>query len=120
MFSAATIGFNPTSYSTDEGGSVAILVQLFTTISRSVSVNFQTVDGTASSTLNGDYTREERTITFEPGGSTVAFITVQTLTDNQPEQTETFTAELFQAEPAGKVIISEDTATVQITDTSGN
>ena len=120
MFSVATVGFNPTSYSTDEGRSVAILVQLFTTISRSLSVNFRTVDGTALSTNNGDYTREERTITFEPGGSTVAFITVQTMTDNQPEQTETFTAELFQAQPDGRVTISEDTATIQITDTSGN
>lgn len=119
ILSVATVGFNPTTYSTDEGGSALILVQLFTTIARSVSVNFRTVDGTAVSTLNGDYTPEERTITFEPAGSTIVFIPVQTATDNLPEQTETFTAELFQAEPAGRVTISEDTATVEITDTSG-
>ena len=120
IVSVATVGFNPTSYSTDEGGSVSILVQLFTTISRSLSVNFRTRDGTAVSTINGDYTQEERTINFEPGGSTLAFINVQTTTDNLPEQTETFTAELFQGEPAGRVTISEDTATIEITDTSGN
>ena len=116
MFTVSVV-FNPTSYSADEGGFVVILV---TTISSLLSVIFRTVDGTAVSTINGDYIQEERTINFEPGGSTVVFINVQTTTDNVPEQTETFTAELFQGEQAGGVTISEETATIQIADASGN
>lgn len=115
----ATVGFNPTSYSTNEGGSVNILVQLFTVIARPVTVMFQTRDGTAVSTANRDFTREERLITFQPGGSTLSFIPVQTATDTLPEQNEMFTAELSQAQPAGRVVVSEDTANIEIIDTSG-
>ena len=118
-FSVARVGFNPITYSTNEGGIVNIIVQLMSTIERSVMVNFRTVDGSAVSTFGGDYTQRQQTITFEPASSNIAFVIVQTLTDNVPEQTETFTAELFQAEPAGRVMITENTATVEITDTSG-
>ena len=114
------VGFDPTMYSVDEGSSVTIFVRLMSTIAREVTVNFQTADGTAISTLGGDYTRQQQTITFQPGGSNIGFVSVQTATDNVPEQTETFTAKLLQAQPAGRVTITEDTATVQIMDTSGN
>ena len=114
---AARVGFNPVTYSTEEGGAVTILVQLFDTIARPVMVNFRTVDGSAVSTFGGDYTQEERTITFQPNGNTVAFIPVQTLTDERAEVTETFTAQLFQ--PSAGLTITEDTATVDITDATG-
>ena len=96
-------------------------MQLFSIIAQPVSVNLRTVDGSAVSTANGDYTAVQKTITFQPGSPiTVDFTLVQTATDSLPELTEMFLAELFQAEPAGRVTITEDTATVQITDTSGN
>lgn len=86
-------------------------------IATPVTVNFRTVDGTAMSTFDGDYTSEQSTITFEPTGNTIAFINVQTLTDERAELTESFTAELFQ--PSAGLTITEDTATVEITDTTG-
>lgn len=96
---------------------VFITVRLLDRISSPVTVNFRTVDGTAVSTLGGDYTLDERTITFEPAGNTVQFISVQTLSDERAEMEESFTAELFQ--PSTGVTITEETATVQITDTTG-
>ena len=86
-------------------------------ISSAVTVNFRTVDGTAVSSLGGDYTLDERTITFEPTGNNVQFVTIQTLSDDRAEMEESFTAELF--EPSTGVTITEDTATVLITDTTG-
>ena len=115
----ATVGFIQPSYSTDEGGSVSIIVQLFSTIALPVMVNFQTMDGTAVSSANGDYTAENTVITFQPGGSTIAFITVQTATDILPEETETFTAVLSDAQPEGRVTVNPSTVTVEIMDTSG-
>ena len=114
----AMVGFNPTTYSVNEGESATILVQLFSMIERPVTVNFQTVDGSAVS--NSDYTAVQKSITFQPGSPiTIDFTIVPTAMDTLPELTEQFLAELFQAEPAGRVTITEDTATVQITDTSG-
>lgn len=113
----ARVGFNPTTYSTAEGGAATIIVQLFGMIATTVTVNFRTVDGTAVSSFDGDYTAEQRTVTFEPTGNTVAFIAVQTQADNRAELTETFTAELFQ--PSAGLTITEDTATVDITDATG-
>ena len=113
------VGFDPVTYTVDEGLTATIFVRLMSTIAIAVSVGFRTTDGTAVSTVGGDYTRQEQTITFQPGSSTIAFISVQTATDSVPEQTETFTAVLSQAEPAGRVTITQDTATVEIMDTSG-
>ena len=114
------VGFDPITYTVNEGLSVTIFVRLMSTIAREVMVSFHTMDGTAVSTGGGDYTRQEQTITFEPDSiSNIAFVSVQTATDNIPELTETFTALLSEAEPAGRVTITQDTATVEITDTSG-
>ena len=119
--SVAMLGFDPITYTVNEGLSVTIFVRLMSTIAREVTVSFSTMDGTAVSTANGDYTRREQTITFEPAGiSNIAFVSVQTATDSVPELAETFTALLSNAEPAGRVTITQDTATVQITDTSGS
>lgn len=114
------VGFDPITYTVNEGLSVTIFVRLMSTIAREVTVSFRTMDGTAVSTAGGDYTHQEQTITFEPDSiSNIAFVSVQTATDNVPELTETFTALLSEAEPAGRVTITQDTATVEITDTSG-
>ena len=117
--SVAMVGFDPTTYTVNEGLSVTIFVRLMSTIAQEVMVNFRTVDGTAVSTAGGDYTRREQTITFEPGSSNIAFVSIQTASDNLPELMETFTAVLSEAQPAGRVTITQDTATVEITDTSG-
>ena len=91
---------------------------MFDSIATSVTVRFRTVDGTADSSFGGDYTAEQRTITFEPGENTVAFVTVQALSDERAELAETFTAQLF--EPSVGLTISVDTATVEITDATGS
>ena len=117
--SVAMVGFDPIIYPVNEGLSVTIFVRLMSTIAREVMVNFRTVDGTAVSTAGGDYTRLVQTITFEPGSSNIAFVSIQTAMDNLPELMESFTAVLSEAQPAGRVTITQDTATVEITDTSG-
>lgn len=116
-FTDARVGFVQTMYSINEGDSVTILVQLFDSIANPVTVQFATVDGTADSSFGGDYTAEQRTITFEPGGNTIAFVTVQTLSDERAELTETFTAQLSQ--PSAGLTITEDTATIEIADATG-
>lgn len=104
-------------YTVDEGQAVTILVQLFDSIANSVTVRFRTIDGTADSSFGGDYTAEQRTITFEPDGNTIAFVTVQTLSDERAELAETFMAQL--SEPSAGLTITVDTATIEITDTTG-
>ena len=81
-FTDARVGFNPTTYSTAEGGAVSIIVQLFDMLATTVTVSFRTVDGPATFMFVGDYTAEQRTITIEPTG-TVAFIPVQIQTDER-------------------------------------
>ena len=93
-------------------------MQLFDNIATQVSVEFSTVDGSAVSTLGGDYTAAQQTLTFVPGGNTIQFIIVSTLTDNRAELTETFTAQLSQ--PSAGLTITEPMATVQIFDTTGS
>ena len=118
MHIAARVGFVQNAYRVDEGEAVSILVQLFDSIATSVTVRFRTVDGTADSSLSGDYTTEQRMITFEPGSNTINFITVQTLSDERAELTETFTAQLF--EPSAGLTVTVDTATIEIIDATGN
>ena len=116
-FPDARVGFIQNMYSVDEGEAVTILVQLFDSIANPVTVRFSTVDGTADSTFGGDYTAEQRTITFEPNGNTIAFVTVQTLSDERAELAETFTAQL--SEPSAGLTITVDTATIEIADATG-
>ena len=113
----ARVGFIQNMYSVDEGGTVTILVQLFDSIANPVTVRFSTIDGTADSTFGGDYTAEQHTITFEPNSNTIAFVTVQTLSDERAELAETFTAQL--SEPSAGLTITEDTATIEIADATG-
>ena len=116
-FTDARVGFIQNMYSVDEGGAVTILVQLLDSIANPVTVQFSTIDGTAESTFGGDYTADQRTITFEPSGNTIAFVTVQTLSDERAELTETFTAQLSQPSPG--LTITVDTATIEIADATG-
>ena len=104
-------------YSVNEGEAVNVLVQLSGSIANSVTVQFSTADGTAVSLFGGDYTAEQRTVTFEPGGNTIDFVTVQTLSDERAELAETFTAQL--SDPSAGLTITVDTATIEITDTTG-
>ena len=92
-------------------------MQLFDAVATTVTVRFRTVDGTADSSFGGDYTAEQRTITFEPNGNTIDFVTVQTLSDERAELSETFMAELF--EPSAGLTITVDRATIEITDATG-
>lgn len=73
------------------------------------------MDGSAVSPT--DYTAVEQTVTFQPNGNTIAFVSLQTLSDERAELTESFTAELVQ--PSEGVTITVPTATIDINDATG-
>ena len=62
-----------------------------------------------------DYTGVTTVVTF-PAGQTTQTVDVPTIDDNDSEGTESFTATLSNASPSDVVFITEDTATINITD----
>src|SRR6185436_3816292 len=69
-----------------------------------VTVNYQTVDGTATS---GDYTAQAGTVTFQPG-QTTRRILLATTDDLMAESNETFTVQLSNA--SGDTIVDSNAA----------
>ena len=48
-----TVQFVPGTYSTTEGGQVAMMLQLIGAVNRAVTINFATTDGTATGKYSG-------------------------------------------------------------------
>lgn len=80
-----------------EGGGVWFLVQLFADANAACSVEFRTVDGTATAGI--DYIPTSGVLQVDVGDRW-AKIWVQTLADNQLEQPETFFLEIFNPQNA--------------------
>ena len=93
-----------------EGGAAQFTVRLTGTSGEAVTVDFQTVDGTAEA--GEDYTETSGTLRFEPG-ETALTVSVSVLDDAISEAEERFTVELGQASGA---TVSDGTATGTITD----
>ena len=84
--------------SVEEGGTAEFLVRLSLVVGVAVTVDFETVDGTAEA--GSDYTAASGTLTFTVGETTET-ISVPTLDDTVPEVEEGFTVVLSNPSGAG-------------------
>ena len=96
-----------------EGGTSEFVVRLSGESSVAVTVNFETMDGTAEA--GADYTSTSGTLTFNPG-ETAQTILVPTLDDNEEESEELFMVTL--SNPLG-ASLNDDAAEGTITDNDG-
>ena len=94
----------------EEGGTAEFEVTLSPAGSETVTVDFQTVDGTAAA--GSDYTTKTGTLTFA-AGQTTKTIMVSTVEDDVQEETEAFTVTL--SNPTGATL-ADDSGTGTITD----
>ena len=114
-----TIGFYPTKYFVNESdGSVSLTVQVLAgQLARTVSVEFFTQNGTATSTTPVDFDsidqRAPITLQFSPD-ELIQQVTVKIIDDNITENTEQFSGLLSSSDAA--VILAPDTASVEIQD----
>ena len=93
-----------------EGGIAAFTVTLSSSSEVPVTVSYETIDGTA--TAGADYMTTSGTLSFTPGQTTKR-VEVQTLEDDEAEETETFTVQL--SAPSGATV-ADGTGTGTITD----
>ena len=98
----------------ESSGSMSFAVSLSAASDVSVSVDYATANGTATS--GADYTAASGTLTFA-AGETSKTVTVTLLDDAHDEGTETFTLTLSNARPAGKARLADASATGTIKNT---
>ncbi|MGB0383995.1 MAG: Calx-beta domain-containing protein [Ardenticatenaceae bacterium] len=110
-----TVDFSAASYTVDEdAGSLTISVSLSAMSAKTVSVDYATSDGTAS-TADGDHTATNGTLTFDPSDLTETF-TVPISNDAKDEPNETVIISLSDAKnatigpnhPATLTIVDDD------------
>ncbi len=94
-----------------EGGTAEFTVTLSSAATRTVTVAYRTVDGTA--VAGADYTTTSGMLTFEVNGDRTQRVEVPTLEDDEAEETETFTVQL--SAPSGATV-ADGTGTGTITD----
>jgi chitinase len=85
-----------------EGADATFTVSITGAIAQPVTVDYATVNDTA--TAGSDYTAKTGTLTI-PAGQTSATVTVSTLVDTSPENTETFTVNLTN--PANATVLDD-------------
>ncbi len=135
ILSVATIQFNPALYSATEGNSVDFIVELIGgTITRHVSFDFTTVDGSATGKVikttaflenfifvlaSGDYTSTTTTRTFTPGGSSTITITIPVNQDTEVEGKEDFGGIISLQGTFPGVVLGINEATANIADDDG-
>ena len=95
----------------ESGGALAFLVSLSRTSAQTVTVSFETSDGTA--TAGDDYTATDGTLTFAPG-TTERTISVTIANDDLDEADESFKVRLSQVVNA---TLPGGTATLEVTGT---
>ena len=109
-----TIQFAPTTYTVSESSiSVGLTVTLSRAYQNTITVNYSTSNGTASSP--SDYAAVTGGSVSFPGGSTSASITITINNDTLQEPSETFTVTL-NSTSAGTLSATAKTATVTIND----
>ena len=111
------IGFDPDTYTVDEGaGTIELTVKVLRgALGRTVTLSYETRDGTGTATAGEDYTSKATTLTLS-AGETETTVMVDIIDDSLLEEDEMFTVVLSGA-PAG-VTLTPDTAEVTITDTN--
>ena len=88
LYAASTIQFNAATYAVAEnGGTATVIVERASDTNTVVSVDYATVDGTATAGL--DYTSAKGTLNFAAGETNQTF-TVPILNDGLVEPAETF------------------------------
>ena len=97
-----------------EGGTAEFTVTLSSSLEVPVTVSYETIDGTA--TAGADYTTTSGMLTFEVNGDRTQRVEVQTLEDDEAEETETFTVQL--SAPSGATV-ADGTGTGTIIDDDG-
>ena len=97
-----------------EGGIASFEVTLSSALTRTVTVAYRTVDGTA--VAGADYTTTSGMLTFEVNGDRTQRVEVPTLEDDEAEETETFTVQL--SAPSGATV-ADGTGTGTIIDDDG-
>lgn len=101
---------------TEDGGSVTVVVSMSHTSDLPVSVDYTTTEGTAGDETSGDdYQFAAGTLTLAPG-ETSATVTLVINPDGVEEPDEWFFVDLSAGEPAGAVTIDESRATVTVED----
>ena len=108
-----TLQFNPVTYSVDENaGSITVTVERTDGAAGEVTVDYQTINGTAIA--GNDYTAASGTLTF---ADTVVSQTIQValLNDSIAESEEDFTIQISNA-TGGAVIGTGNTAAITVTD----
>lgn len=103
----------PAASTGESSGTVTLTLVRAGNLAHAVSVDFTTVDGTA--TAGADYTAATGTISFEPGQST-AFVSVAVNDDMVFDPRETFGVVL--RDPAGGAVLGASAAVVTISDTT--
>ena len=109
------IGFDPDTYTVDEGaGTITLTVKVLSgDLGRDVTVSYETMDGSAIA--GEDYTTVQSTLTLTPVDTEMTIV-VNITDDALFENAEMFTVVLSGA-PAG-VTLTPATATITITDTN--
>ena len=97
----------------EDAGTVSLTVTVSPVSGKTVTVDYATADGTASSVSNSDYTSASGTLTFT-AGQTLKNISVTITDDSLDEDNETFTLSL--SNPENATLGSTDEATVTIED----
>ncbi len=111
-----TIQFATTSYTVNEGDGTATLTVTRTGGSDgAVSVNYTTVDGTATSGAGNDYTGQSGTLNWATGDATDRTIVIDLLNDTVFENTESFSVNV-NTPSGGATIGANNPATVTIND----
>ncbi|MFN8494327.1 MAG: Calx-beta domain-containing protein [Caldilineaceae bacterium] len=112
---APTLQFSQANATINENvGTASLTVLLSHATTQTVTVNYTTVDGTASAP--GDYTASSGTLTFN-AGATTATLAVPIINDNVHEGDEAFSVKLNNASGNGATIaLGGDTAIVTIQD----
>ena len=114
--SNGTIIFSQTNYIVGEGDNFARITLIRTNGNQGrVSVNFNTVDGTAN--VDSDYLRFNATLTMEDTETNISF-NIPILDDPREEPTELLNLQL--SDPLGGVSIAQPHATLSITDDDFN
>ncbi len=99
----------------EDDGSATLTASLNTPSNSTVTVNYQTANGSA--TTNNDYTFKSGQITFAPG-QTTSSVTFNIVNDNTPENTENFLVNLSGANN-GNIADNQGTITILDTDNGG-
>ena len=107
------LNFSPTLYQVSENGSVATITVLRSnSLLGTVSVNFKTVNGSA--TAGADYSSKSGTLSWADQEGGAKSLTISLLPDTQIESTENFSIEL--SNPTNGALLQNSVATVEISD----